>query len=95
LWFNTAAFQAAPQFRLGTASRNPVRGPGYRDLDLALVKQTKLQEKVNLEFRTEVFNFTNTPPLASPAVVLGNAGFRSITSAGDPRVIQFAMKLAF
>jgi hypothetical protein len=95
MWFNTAAFQTAPQFTIGTSSRNPVRGPGYRDMDLALVKNTKIQERVNLEFRAEVFNFTNTPPLGSPAVVLGNAGFGSITSAGDPRVIQFAMKLGF
>ncbi len=95
MWFNTAAFQTAPQFTLGTASRNPVRAPGVRNMDLALVKQTNLREAVNMEFRAEVFNFTNTPPLGSPAVVLGNAGFGSITSAGDPRVIQFAMKVTF
>jgi hypothetical protein len=95
MWFNTAAFQTAPQFTLGTSSRNPVRGPGYRNMDLALIKNTKLQERVNMEFRAEFFNFTNTPPLNAPAVVLGNAGFGSITSAGDPRVIQFAMKLTF
>jgi hypothetical protein len=95
MWFNTAAFQAAPQFAIGTSSRNPVRGPGVRNMDLALIKQTKLQERVNLEFRAEFFNFTNTPPLNAPAVVLGNAGFGSITSAGDPRVMQFAMKLVF
>src|SRR5262249_43447584 len=34
-WFNTAAFAAAPQFTIGSASRNPVRGPSYRDVDLA------------------------------------------------------------
>jgi hypothetical protein len=64
-------------------------------MDLALVKQTRLTESVNMEFRSEFFNFTNTPPLNAPAVVLGNAGFGSITSAGDPRVIQFAMKVTF
>jgi hypothetical protein len=41
-WFNTAAFATAPQFTLGTASRNPVRGPGYRNLDLALVRRIPL-----------------------------------------------------
>jgi hypothetical protein len=95
MWFNTAAFQAAPQFTLGTSSRNPVRGPGYRNMDLAFIKLTKLAERVNMEFRAEFFNFTNTPPLNAPAVVLGNAGFGSITSAGDPRVMQFAMKVTF
>jgi hypothetical protein len=95
MWFNTAAFQTAPQFTLGTSSRNPVRGPGYRNMDLALIKQTRLRETTNIEFRTEFFNFTNTPPLSAPAVVLGNAGFGSITSAGDPRVIQFGLKVNF
>jgi len=64
-------------------------------MDLALIKHTKLQEDLDIEFRAEFFNFTNTPPLNAPAVVLGNAGFGSITSAGDPRVMQFAMKLSF
>ncbi|MEP6924243.1 MAG: carboxypeptidase regulatory-like domain-containing protein, partial [Pyrinomonadaceae bacterium] len=94
-WFNTAAFQTAPQFTLGTASRNPVRGPGYRNLDLAIIKRTNLNERANLEFRTEIFNLTNTPPLSNPNVVQGANGFGSITSAGDPRVIQFGLKLNF
>ena len=64
-------------------------------MDLSLIKMTGLQERVNMEFRAEFFNFTNTPPLGAPAVVLGNAGFGTIISAGDPRVIQFGMKLTF
>src|SRR5262249_30777090 len=94
-WFNTAAFQIAPQFTLGTSSRNPVRGPEYHDADIALIKRTRLTERMNLEFRAEAFNLTNTPPLGAPNVVLGTPGFGSITSAGDPRVIQLAMKLSF
>jgi hypothetical protein len=80
---------------LGTSSRNPVRGPDFRNADLALSKRTYLRERLNLEFRTEVFNLTNTPPLGAPNVVLGSAGFGSITSAGDPRVIQFGLKVNF
>lgn len=94
-WFNTAAFTVAPQFTLGTSSRNPVRGPGYHDVDLALLKRTNLNERVDLQFRAEFFNLTNTPPLGAPNVVLGTPGFGSITSAGDPRVIQFGLKLDF
>ena len=41
-FFNTDAFLTAPRFVLGNASRNPVRGPAYRDLDLALVKHFSL-----------------------------------------------------
>ena len=40
-YFNTSAFATAPQFTIGSASRNPVRGPAYRDLDFALVKHTR------------------------------------------------------
>lgn len=94
-FFNTDAFQVATQFMLGTSSRNPVRGPDFRNADLALSKRTYLRERLNLEFRTEVFNLTNTPPLGAPNVVLGSAGFGSITSAGDPRVIQFGLKVNF
>jgi len=95
IWFDINVFQTAPQFTLGNASRNPVRGPGYRNIDLSLTKRTKLRETVTMEFRVECFNLTNTPPLGSPAVVLGNAGFGSVTSAGDPRVLQFALKVSF
>jgi len=94
-FFNTAAFTVAPQFTLGTSSRNPVRGPAYRDADLALIKRMHIVERFNLEFRAEAFNFTNTPPLGVPNVVLGTPGFGSINSAGDPRVLQFALKLNF
>jgi len=36
-----------------------------------------------------------TPPLGAPATVVGAAGFGSITSAGDPRVLQFGLKVNF
>jgi len=94
-WFDTEAFQVAPQFTIGNSSRNPVRGPAYRNLDLALIKHTKVGEHVDMEFRAEAFNFTNTPPLGAPNVVKGNAAFGTIITAGDPRVIQFGLKLNF
>lgn len=94
-FFNTSAFATATQFTLGTASRNPVRGPGYRNFDLAIIKRTPIREAMSVEFRGEVFNLTNTPPLGAPNTVLGTPGFGAITSAGDPRVVQFALKLNF
>jgi hypothetical protein len=94
-WFNTSAFATAPQFTIGSSSRNPVRGPGYRNLDLALMRRVPLSTSQWLEIRAEVFNATNTPPLGAPNGVFGSAAFGTITSAGDPRVIQFAVKYAF
>jgi hypothetical protein len=94
-WFDVSAFQVNSAFALGTCSRNPVRGPNFRDLDLGFLKYTPLHEQLSLEFRAEIFNLTNTPPLAAPNAIVGAPGFGSITSAGDPRVIQFGLKLAF
>jgi hypothetical protein len=94
-YFNAAAFTTAPQFTIGSSSRNPVRGPYYRGLDIAMVKRALVTEHVSVEFRTEVFNLTNTPPLGAPNVVLGSSSFGTITSAGDPRVIQFGLKINY
>jgi hypothetical protein len=94
-WFNTAAFAAAPQFTIGTASRNPVRGPSYRNLDVAVMRRIPLAGETSLELRAEVFNATNTPPLGPPNGTFGSAAFGTITTAGDPRVVQLAVKLLF
>jgi hypothetical protein len=94
-WFNTAAFQTAPQFAIGTASRNPVRGPSYRDVDLALMRRVPVASGKAVEVRAEIFNLLNTPPLGAPAAVLNAANFGTITSAGDPRVVQLALKFLF
>ena len=94
-WFDISAFTTAPQFTIGNSSRNPVRGPGYGNIDFALIKRTNITETTNLEFRTEVFNLTNTPPLGNPNTSFGSTAFGTITTAGDPRVIQFGLKLNF
>ena len=91
----TWSFTIAAQFRLGTCSRNPVRGPSYQDADLALLKCTTSTERFSPDFRAEVFNLTNTPPLNAPNVVVGSEAFGTITSAGRPRVMQLALKLNF
>jgi hypothetical protein len=95
-FFNTAAFSSAGTYTLGNASRNPVRGPAYRDGDIALLKHTALGEKVDAEFRAEIFNITNTPAFAQPNGSYGAAAFGSITStATDPRVVQMALRLSY
>jgi hypothetical protein len=94
-FFNTAAFTTAGRFVLGNASRNPVRGPAYRDLDLALVKHFSLPEKAQVEFRAELFDVTNTPEFSQPNGSFGSPAFGSITSTTtDPRVAQFALRIS-
>ncbi|MBS1859368.1 MAG: TonB-dependent receptor [Acidobacteria bacterium] len=94
-FFNTAAFTQAGQFAIGTASRNPVRGPGYSAVDLMIGRLFPIRESLTAELRGEVFNLTNTPPLGQPNGTFGSAAFGSITSAGDPRVFEFSARLQF
>ena len=95
-WFNTAAFAIAPVFTLGSASRNPVRGPSYRDVDLALIRRVPLSAGAALELRAEIFNLLQHGQLRRPErASLGAAAFGTITSALDPRVGQLAVKVLF
>src|SRR5262249_14111721 len=94
-WFNTSAFAIAPQFTIGSASRNPVRGPSYRNVDFALMRRVAVGGARSIEARAEVFNLLNTPNLGAPNAVLGAASFGTITTALDPRVVQLAFKFLF
>lgn len=94
-WFNPAAFAQAPQFTIGNSSRNPVVGPGYRAADVMLGKTVVVREGLMVEFRAEAFNVTNTPPLGNPNGSFGAPGFGSITTALDPRVYEFVVKVRF
>lgn len=94
-FINRDAFATAPQFTIGSASRNPVRGPAYRGLDLALAKHVTLFHETGLEFRAELFDVTNTPEFAQPNGSYGSAAFGSITSTvTDPRVMQLAIRVS-
>jgi hypothetical protein len=94
-WFNTAAFATANQFTIGSASRNPVRGPSYHDVDVALMRRVGFGAERAVELRVEVFNLLNTANFGAPAAQLGPASFGTITSALDPRVVQVAGKIWF
>lgn len=94
-WFNTAAFATADQFTIGSASRNPVRGPGYSNVDMALIRRIGVGRAGALEIRVEAFNVLNTTNLGAPAAQVGPASFGTITTALDPRVLQLAAKFWF
>ncbi len=59
------AFIAAPAnakpFRFGSLGRNVVRAPGFGNLDASIIRNFKFTERVNMDFRVDIFNFTNTP----------------------------------
>ena len=96
-WFDTTAFQAAPQFSLGNDSRTEpnLRNPGAKLFDLSLSRSQQIGERARLQFRAEFFNAFNTTQLAGPQGSLTAADFGKITSAGSPRNIQFGLRLSF
>ena len=95
-WFNPAAFATPAPFLYGNSARNMLFGPGYFDWDVGIFKNTALTERTTLEFRAEFFNFPNHANFGLPASNISvPATVGRINSAGDPRTIQFGMRLRF
>jgi hypothetical protein len=95
-YFNTAAFTGSGT-TYGNTSRNMLTGPINRDFDLSLSKKTRIAESVMSEFRAQAFNLTNTPSFANPASEEGTASTFGVisTTVGNPRILQFVLKLSF
>jgi len=87
----------------GNLGRGQFRGPGYLNVDTSFFKRIPLKERLNLQFRTEIFNVLNhanfdTPvlPVFSGTDISPTAGVITGTSAnGNGRQIQFALRLEF
>jgi hypothetical protein len=94
-WFNTAAFVLPTQNTFGTAGRNVVTGPGLESLDLSLQKEGAIYERLKLQFRLDCYNSLNHANFDLPGRIFGAANFGVISSAEDPRELQFALKLMF
>ncbi len=93
-FFNGSCF-VEPANRFGNAGRSTVIGPGTNTVDLAVFKNLRIRENMQLQFRSEFFNAFNHPNWGQPTRDLGNNNFGLATSARDPRIIQFGMKLIF
>jgi hypothetical protein len=107
-WFNTNAFVPNATGTFGDTGKNILRGPRFFDADLAAVKNAKITERLSMEFRAEFFNAFNNVNFGRPdgnladlgttfGEITGMAGSSSSNTYGtaQPRIIQFAMKLAF
>ncbi len=70
---NPAAFSIPTPGSFGDLSRNALRGPNFKQVDLVLNKRVHLSEKVRMEFRAEVFNIFNFTNFAVPSSTLNNA----------------------
>jgi hypothetical protein len=112
-WFNTQAYQrvtcqipSRPDLcHYGSGGINQLRGPNQTNLDFSAYKNFRIQERFNLQFRWEAFNFTNTPWFGNPAGISFSSptqvtpnGTRDgeIRSIQTPmRRMQFGLKLRF
>ena len=95
-WFNPAAFSAPAAYTLGNMQTWSLSGPyGLNNWDTSMIKNTRIRERMTLQFRAEFFNFFNHPQFNGVNTTLGSASFGHITSATDERNIQFALKLLF
>ena len=94
-WFNVAAF-SFPSFGIfGNAGRNILDGPGFQNVNVSLIKNTAIRESINIQFRAEFFNVFNRPNFNLPDNFVGSPTVGRISSAKDPRHIQFGLKLLF
>jgi outer membrane receptor protein involved in Fe transport len=94
-WFDTSAFTVPAQYTIGNGGRNILYGPGSKSMDLKIGKNWQIGERFRLEYRLEMFNFTNTANFGTPNGTLNNPQVARITSAADPRRIQMGLKLVF
>jgi hypothetical protein len=95
-FFNTAAFAANQAGRYGNFGRNVFSGPASANTDISLVKGVQLSERLGkVQFRAEFFNIFNSVIFGNPVSLLNNRNFGRIQAAGDPRIIQLALRYAF
>jgi len=101
-WFNTSAFAEVPSTggvydRPGTAPRNPFHGPGRKFMDLAVFKNFPIGERVNTQFRVQVYNITNTPQYDQPngSFTSGDFGKVKNTLLFTERQMELALRITF
>ncbi len=101
-WFNTACFSQPAAGELGNAPRTlPVGGPDFVNTDFSMIKHFVPREGWRVDFRTEFFNLWNHPQYGAPGYAGSGADFNTPQFAvinytvNNPRLVQFALKLAF
>jgi hypothetical protein len=97
-FFNTSAFTANLPGTYGNSGRNTISGPGLANVNLSLVRSIPIAEHFGtVQFRAEFFNALNHANFGQPDGNLSNAStsFGKITTASDPRIMQFALRYQF
>jgi hypothetical protein len=93
-YFNPAAFVQNAVGTFGNSARNLLRGPGLFNLDWSVQKSFGEAHKASI--RADFFNVFNNVHLNAPGSNVSSAStFGKITSAGDPRILQLALRYQF
>ena len=94
-WLRRASFVPNAIGTYGNLGRNTYYGPGFANIDLGVVKNFAIRERMNTQFRFELFNALNHANFNNPTTAQNSGNFMKITSAGDPRILQLALRLTF
>ncbi len=96
-WFDTSAFAPAPTYSMGNDSRTQprLRTPGMNSWDLMFSRSQRIRERVNLQFRAELYGAFNNPQFDDPNGNVVATNFGQITSAGGARQIQLGLRLSY
>jgi len=97
-WFNPADFTDAPLGQLGNVSRGFFRGPGYANLDMAILKNTRITEKTSMQLRLEAFNAFNHTNFGNPNNNVDSSNFGRISGIRpftNSRLVQLGAKFSF
>lgn len=94
-FLSASAFAVQAVNTAGNSSRNAALGPKNVNTNLSLVKRFTVSERASIDLRLEAFNAFNSVNFANPNTTFGNASFGQITSAGDPRITQVAVRFGF
>ncbi len=100
-WLNANAFARvvpdpdSPVQQFGTAGRNIGLGPRYANWDFSMMKNIRVTESKQFQFRAELFNLLNHTNLRLPNGDISSPTFNQIQSAQAPRLIQFALKFLY
>jgi len=80
----------------GNLGRDTFTAPGWSNLDLSIIKDTRITESKMLQFRAEFFNILNEATFSTPRSTLSSPGFGYTTAtATNQRIIQFALRFVF
>jgi hypothetical protein len=94
-YLNRAAFTTPASGTYSALVPFTIVNPGVFQNDVAISRSFRVGAGSSLQFRWEIFNVINHVNLNAPITALNSASFGTIQSAGDPRIMQFALKLDF